>query len=54
MGRYTSWIALHSGVAGRSDAILIPEIPYSIEKVAAHLKRKHQEGKPYSVLVPKV
>jgi len=51
MGRYVGWIALHSGLAGRADAILIPEIPYSIEKVAAHLKRKHQDGKPYSIVV---
>jgi 6-phosphofructokinase 1 len=51
MGRYVGWIALHSGIAGRADAILIPEIPYSIEKVAAHLKRKHADGKPYSIVV---
>ena len=51
MGRYAGWIALHSGLAGRADAILIPEFPYSIDNVAAHLKRKHQEGKPYSILV---
>ncbi len=51
MGRYVGWIALHSGIAGRADAILIPEIPYSIEKVAAHLKKKHQAGKPYSIVV---
>jgi 6-phosphofructokinase 1 len=51
MGRYTGWIALHAGIAGRADGILIPEIPYSVEKLAAHLKRKHQEGKPYSIVV---
>jgi ATP-dependent phosphofructokinase / diphosphate-dependent phosphofructokinase len=51
MGRYVGWIALHAGVAGRADAILIPEIPYSIEKVAAHLRRRHQEGKSYSIVV---
>ena len=51
MGRYAGWIALHSGVAGRADAILIPEIPYSIEKVAEHLKSKHHAGKPYSIVV---
>ena len=51
MGRYVGWIALHAGLAGRADAILIPEIPYSIEKVAAHLKRKHADGKPYSIVV---
>ena len=51
MGRYVGWIALHSGVAGRADAILIPEIPYDIEKLALHLKRRHEEGKPYSIVV---
>jgi ATP-dependent phosphofructokinase / diphosphate-dependent phosphofructokinase len=51
MGRHAGWIALQSGLAGRADAILIPEIPYEIEKVAAHLSRKHREGKPYSIVV---
>jgi len=51
MGRYVGWIALHSGLAARADAILIPEIPYDINKVASHLVRKHQEGKPYSIVV---
>lgn len=51
MGRNAGWIALHSGLAARADAILIPEIPYQIEKVAAHLRRKHHEGKPYSIVV---
>lgn len=51
MGRYAGWIALQSGLAGRADAILIPEIPYEIEKVAAHLERKHRDGKPYSIVV---
>ena len=51
MGRYAGWIALHAGLAGRADAILMPEIPYSIEILAAHLKRKQQEGKPYSIVV---
>ncbi len=51
MGRYAGWIALHSGLAGRADAILIPEIPYDIERVATHLCRKHQDGKPYSIVV---
>ncbi len=51
MGRYAGWIALQAGVAGRADAILIPEIPYSIEKVAQHLKAKHEDGKPYSIVV---
>ena len=51
MGRYAGWIALHAGLAGRADAILIPEIPYSIENVAADLKRKLDDGKPYAIVV---
>jgi 6-phosphofructokinase 1 len=51
MGRYAGWIALHSGLAARADAILIPEIPYDIEKLAARLRSKHREGKPYSIVV---
>ena len=51
MGRHAGWIALHSGLAARADAILIPEIPYAIERVAAHLRRSHRDGKPYSIVV---
>jgi len=51
MGRYAGWIALHAGLAGRADTILIPEIPYAIENVAADLVRKHRDGKPYSIVV---
>lgn len=51
MGRNAGWIALQSGLAGRADAILIPEIPYDIQKVAEHLRRKHRDGKPYSIVV---
>ena len=36
MGRYAGWIALHAGVAGGADVILIPEIPYDLDKVAQH------------------
>ena len=51
MGRYAGWIALHAGLAGRADAILIPEIPYSIDNVASHLKNRREEGKPYTIVV---
>jgi len=51
MGRYAGWIALHAGLAGRVDAILIPEIPYSIENIALHLKNRLEEGKPCSIVV---
>ena len=52
MGRYAGWIALHAGIAGRADAILIPEIPYDIAKVAAHVKRKTAgRDRQYSIVV---
>ena len=51
MGRNAGWIALQSGLAGRADAILIPEIPYDIQNVADHLRRKQRDGKPYSIVV---
>jgi ATP-dependent phosphofructokinase / diphosphate-dependent phosphofructokinase len=48
MGRYAGWIALNSGIAGRADAILIPEIPYSIEKLAQHIRDRNRR---YSIVV---
>jgi phosphofructokinase-like protein len=50
MGRYAGWIALNTGVAGGADAILIPEIPYDLARVADHLKaRTEQRG--YALVV---
>ena len=51
MGRYTGWIALHSGVAGGADAILIPEIPFDIEHVAARLLERDRLGAKFSIVV---
>jgi 6-phosphofructokinase 1 len=52
MGRYAGWLALHAGIAGRADAILIPEIPYDIARVAAHVKRKTgNRDRLYSIVV---
>jgi 6-phosphofructokinase 1 len=51
MGRYAGWIALHCGIAGRADAILIPEIPCDINKVAAHVKRKTSGSRKHSIVV---
>jgi 6-phosphofructokinase 1 len=52
MGRYAGWLALHAGIAGRADAILIPEIPYDIARVAAHIKRRSTgDGRQYSIVV---
>jgi 6-phosphofructokinase 1 len=51
MGRYAGWIALHSGLAGGADCILIPEIPYHLEAVMAKISRRCQEGKSFSIMV---
>ncbi len=51
MGRYAGWIALNVGVSGSADAILIPEIPYDIAKVAQALKLREQRGKHYGIVV---
>jgi 6-phosphofructokinase 1 len=52
MGRCAGWLALHAGIAGRADAILIPEIPYDISKVAAHIKRRTAgHSQQYSIVV---
>ncbi len=51
MGRYAGWIALDAGVAGSADAILIPEIPYDIHKVAAKIKQREANGRRFSIVV---
>ncbi len=51
MGRYAGWIALHSGIAGEADAILIPEIPYDLRQVAEHLKKKICAVQQYAIVV---
>ena len=51
MGRHAGWIALHSGIAGGADVILIPERPFDIDEVCAHLKRRHQRGRYFSIVV---
>ena len=51
MGRYAGWIALASGVSGSADVILIPEIPYSIEKVAEKIRDRERRGASFSIVV---
>jgi ATP-dependent phosphofructokinase / diphosphate-dependent phosphofructokinase len=51
MGRRAGWIALHSGMAGGGDIILIPEIPYEIEAVAGKVRERHRRGKKFSIVV---
>jgi len=51
MGRYAGWIALHSGMAGGADVILIPEIPYDLERVAACIRDRDKLGARFSIVV---
>jgi 6-phosphofructokinase 1 len=51
MGRYAGWIALHSGVAGGADVILIPELPYDVREVAACVARRDALGARFSIVV---
>jgi ATP-dependent phosphofructokinase / diphosphate-dependent phosphofructokinase len=51
MGRYTGWIALHAGVAGGADVVLIPEIPYDLDAVAHQVLERERLGARFSVVV---
>lgn len=51
MGRYAGWIALNSGISGSADALLIPEIPYDLEKVAESIMESEKRGKKYAIVV---
>jgi len=51
MGRYAGWIALNAGVSGTADAILIPEIPFDINKVAEKIKSRDAAGRMFSIVV---
>ncbi len=51
MGRYAGWIALHSGLAGGAHAILIPEIPFDLNRVAAKIAERDAAGRMYSLVV---
>jgi 6-phosphofructokinase 1 len=51
MGRSAGWIALHAGLAGGADVILIPEIPFDIDEVCRLIARRHQRGRPFSIVV---
>lgn len=51
MGRYAGWIALEAGISGGADVILIPEIPYDINKVAHKVMERKNRGKSFSIIV---
>ncbi len=51
MGRYAGWIALSSGLSGSADVILLPEIPFDIEKVCAKIRSREAAGRRFSIVV---
>ncbi len=51
MGRHAGWIALHSGLAGGADVILIPERPFDIDEVCRLIRRRHGRGRYFSIVV---
>jgi 6-phosphofructokinase 1 len=51
MGRHTGWIALHAGIGGGADIILIPEIPFDVEIVAKKVREREASGSTFSIIV---
>ncbi len=51
MGRHAGWIALESGLAGGADAILIPEVPTAVERVAELINQREAQGRHFSIVV---
>jgi phosphofructokinase-like protein len=51
MGRHAGWIAIHSGLAAGADVILIPEQPITVEEACEQIKRRHDTGKSFSIVV---
>ena len=51
MGRYAGWIALECGIAGGADVILIPEIPFDIDKVASKVMERQTHGRLFSIII---
>jgi 6-phosphofructokinase 1 len=51
MGRHAGWIALHAGIAGGGDVILIPEIPWTFEGICRKIAQREAEGKRFTLVV---
>lgn len=51
MGRSAGWIALHAGIAGSADVILIPEIPYNLNRIIDKINERDSIGKPFTLVV---
>jgi 6-phosphofructokinase len=50
MGHSAGWLTLGAGISGGADVILIPEIPYDLEAVAANLRNRQHQGKRFSII----
>ncbi len=51
MGRYAGWIAVHAGIAGGADVILIPEIPFDMDRVCEKIRRREARGRHFAIVV---
>jgi 6-phosphofructokinase 1 len=51
MGRHAGWIAVHAGIAGGADIILIPEKPFNIDEVCNVITKRHSSGRDFSIIV---
>ena len=51
MGRHAGWIAIHSGMAGGADVVLVPEVPFDIDEVCARIEHRHRHGANFSIVV---
>jgi 6-phosphofructokinase 1 len=51
MGRYAGWIALHAGIAGSADVVLIPEIPYDLQTVVKKMQTRREQGSLFSIIM---
>ncbi|MGA9522194.1 MAG: 6-phosphofructokinase [Myxococcaceae bacterium] len=51
MGRHAGFLALHSGIAGGADVILIPEIPYRVEPIVQKIKHRQERRRSFSIVV---
>ncbi len=51
MGRHAGWIALHAGIAGGADVILLPEIPWTFERICEKIEQRRAAGKNFTIIV---
>src|SRR6202142_2519087 len=51
MARHAGWIPTHAGIPGGADAILVPGRQFDVDQVCAHLRRRHERGRDFSIVV---